>query len=158
MSNVAVIVMDMQDGYLDIVSKDEASSVIAKQNEVINYAKSRGWGIFYTKGKGRGELDERLIIEGEIFGDKTDGSAFSIPTLAETLKQFDTLVFMGCYKSVCVFHSIRDALNKGYEVLASDETLLDPRDGVDDVDKVKAKVNGFYELLMEKENTNLIDL
>ncbi|MFA5887470.1 MAG: isochorismatase family cysteine hydrolase [Candidatus Nanoarchaeia archaeon] len=130
-ANNAVLVIDMQESFLNELDPEEKEEEIPYQIEVLNAAKRNNIPIFVIEYEGMGStIDELMNVistsDYEIVT-KPGNNGFRRTNLDELLKEkgIHSLTLMGVFASACVYATAGGALQSGYEILTSTEVIAD---------------------------------
>lgn len=131
--NLAVILIDMQDSFLDEVSKEERNKEIPYQLDVLDYCKDNRIPVFVLEYHGCGEtvrvLKEKvdsLPVKTYITKHYDDG--FFETSLEKKLREqgVESILLMGVNASGCVRRTAESAVELGFKILTSKGLIADP--------------------------------
>ncbi len=131
-NGTAVIVVDMQDSFLDHLKRDEKKKEMPNYIEVLKHCKKHNVPVFVLEYKGHGqttqELQYRILdLEQKVVITKTHMNGFIDTSLHEYLKKakINTVYLVGVAASACVKSTAYGALERGINIIASKETMAD---------------------------------
>ncbi len=138
----ALIVVDMQQSFLVMVSPAELAEEIPYQIEVIQAAQRNNVPIFVLEFEGAGstitELMDVVDDKGYELITKSHTDGFRETSMDSMLRAHNvgSVILGGVYASACVYATANGALGHGYEVITSpdiiadwfDETMDEPKD------------------------------
>lgn len=139
-SDLGILLIDMQDDFLQEIDEDEKAREIPRMQEVLNYAGKRQVPIVVLEYRGHGETIEAL--KREIISLPTDiryivkngDDGFYQTPLAEHLEQLGVkdLILMGVNATGCVKTTAYGALKNGFGIITSRDVIAQPSSWVDD--------------------------
>lgn len=130
---LAVLLIDMQDSFLDEVSKEEENREIPCQLSVLDYCKDNNIPVFVLEYWRYGETTrvlrekvDSLPVKTYITKQYDDG--FFKTDLETRLKEqgIESLLLMGVNASGCVRRTAESAVELGFKILASKDLMADP--------------------------------
>lgn len=130
-ANNAVLVIDMQESFLNELDSEEREEEIPYQIEVLNAAKRNNIPIFVIEYAGMGSTITELM---DVISDsdytivtKPTNNGFRNTNLDELLTErgIHSLTLMGVFASACVYATANGALQNGYEIITSTEVIAD---------------------------------
>jgi len=137
-SKFVVIVVDMQDFFLDKFTNDKRNILIKNQSKVIDFCINQKIPLIFLEYKDRGATTQLLS---QTSGDsphveivtKDSNGGFTNTNLDEILKNKGAkeVILMGINASGCVQDTAIGALNRGYKILTSADVIASAtkRDG-----------------------------
>ncbi len=131
--NLAVLLIDMQDYFLEDISSEEKAREIPYQLDVLDYCKEKSIPVFVLEYKDSGPTikvlkDKVDSLEKKTYITKSHDNGFIGTNLAEQLKEYsiDTLLLMGVNATACVVDTAYGALKEGFNIMTSKELIADP--------------------------------
>lgn len=131
--NLAVLLIDMQDDFLETIDYDEEYKEIPYQLEVLEYCKNNDIPVFVLEYKSCGQTvkilkDKVDSLENKTYITKHRDDGFIETDLAEQLRKnkIDTVLLMGIYASACVLNTAAGAVIAGFNVMTSKDLIADP--------------------------------
>jgi nicotinamidase-related amidase len=127
---IAVIIVDMQDFFLDKFSDKKRNILIQKQSKVIDFCIEQKTPLIFLEYKDRG-VTTKLLSQPiknsphvEIVTKDSNGG-FTNTNLDEILKNkgVEEIVLMGINASGCVQDTAIGALNRGYKIVTSGDVI-----------------------------------
>ena len=128
----AVLVIDMQDFFLDKFRPEKRRALIEQQSKVIDFCSKHQIAIILLEYKDRGQttaslrhiLKKGTNVNVEIITKDSNGG-FTNTDLDEVLKHKNVknIVLMGINGSGCIQDTAIGALNRGYKILTSGEVI-----------------------------------
>ncbi|HLC81968.1 MAG TPA: isochorismatase family cysteine hydrolase [Candidatus Nanoarchaeia archaeon] len=139
-SNLGILLIDMQDDFLQEISEAEKAREIPRIIKVLNYAGNRRIPIVILEYDGNGQTID--VLRREIISLRTDvryivkssDDGFYQTSLADHLKQLQVkdLILMGINATGCVKTTGAGALNHGFSIITSRDVIAQPPSWVDD--------------------------
>lgn len=130
--NLGVVVIDMQDEFLEGVAKQRLDNLIREQKRVMNYAQEKGYSIILVSLNEGGKVNSGLTqglerYDGISSISKESTSAFNGTNLDFVLKQnrVNHLFLAGISACACVSDTAIDAKDKGYRVSTAQDVIAD---------------------------------
>ncbi|MDP3989830.1 MAG: isochorismatase family protein [archaeon] len=130
--NIAVLLIDMQEGFTEYIPTDYFNKLIRAQRSVINYLGNNDIPLVVLEYKPiyYGETDSALLdaincVQKTIFISKKSKSGFKQTNLRRILSCFNrkNLYLMGVYADQCVKATAQDAINDGYNIATSGDVI-----------------------------------
>lgn len=127
-----LMVIDIQDRLVPAMKTKIADKVIKNTNILISSAKELGMPILtteqYPRGLGSTVLELRENIDSKYVFEKNSFTAYT-DKVAKTLQELGKkkVIITGMETHICVFQTIRDLLDKGYEVFLSSDAVCSRR-------------------------------
>lgn len=132
--NVAVLLIDMQEWFLQSIDYSEQRREIPYQLEVLEYCKNNSIPVFVLEYKDCGSTVKILknkvdSLEKKVYITKNYDDGFVQTDLAKQLRRnnIDTVLLMGINASACVLSTASGAIMAGFKVMTSDDIIADPR-------------------------------
>lgn len=131
-NSLAVLVIDMQDYWLEEVDKEELETELPYQAEILDYCKNNNVPVFVIEYKDCGPTTQYLKkkidqLPKKDYVAKSWTNAFERTELEKKLKEtkVETVVLMGVYASACVKETAKGALNVGLKIATSKDLIAD---------------------------------
>ena len=131
----AVLLIDMQDSFVDYLPEGEADRIIRNQIKVIRRCGREGIPIGLVEYESEGRTIDSLLDEIEEIKDDTHifyvlkhcDNAFRETELEETLRRLgiEELCLMGINASACVWDTAEDAVKKGFLIVTGPDVIAD---------------------------------
>jgi len=137
----ALMIVDMQDPFMNAISKQELKREIPHYLELIEYAKKENMPVFVLEYSWTGPTTEVIKeklreLEDVTYLIKESNSGFRTTDLEERLKEkgIKNIIMSGAYASACVIETSFDAIDKGFNLITSKEIISDgdPKNGYHD--------------------------
>lgn len=132
--NLAVLLIDMQEWFLNSIEYEERHREIPYQLEVLEYCKNNSIPVFVLEYKDCGPTvkilkDKVDSLEKKVYITKNFDDGFVKTDLAKQLRKnnIDTVLVMGINASACVLSTASGAIMAGFKVMTSDDLIADPR-------------------------------
>ena len=132
--NLAVLVIDMQEWFLQSIEYEEQHKEIPYQLEVLEYCKNNDIPVFVLEYKDCGSTvkilkDKVDSLEKKTYVTKNYDDGFIKTDLAEQLRKnkIDTVLLMGINASACVLSTAAGAVMSGFNVMTSKDLISDPK-------------------------------
>ncbi len=132
--NLAVLVIDMQEWFLQGIEYEEQHKEIPYQVEVLEYCKNNNIPVFVIEYKDCGPTvkiikDKVDSLEKKTYITKPYDDGFIKTDLAEQLRKnkIDTVLLMGINASACVLNTAAGAVIAGFKVMTSKDLISDPK-------------------------------
>lgn len=130
MSKFAVIIVDMQDFFLEKFNKDKKDLLINNQRIVLEFCVKKSIPIILLEYKKRGQTISKLLeiakksTYSEILTKESNGG-FTNTNLDEILKEnkINNIILMGINASGCVQDTAIGALNRGYRIITAGDII-----------------------------------
>lgn len=129
-NKLALIVVDMQDFFLEKIPTEKRKTLINDQASVINYAAKNKLPVIVLEYKGRGRTIGALRSRLKFVPDlhvivKENNGGFTKTILDDTLRNLGTkeILLMGVTASGCVQDTAIGALRRGYKIITSRELI-----------------------------------
>jgi len=153
-----LVVIDMQDKLLKAISGND--ELLEQTIRMTKYAKALQVPVLATEQyrRGLGESNAELraeFSESDIF-EKVTFNAFDAPEFAEALKKkkVETLVIAGVESHICVYQTVLEAINRGYQVrvladAVGSRTEFNKQVGLNKMEKLGAEIDSTESVLYE---------
>ncbi len=148
--NIAFLLIDMQEEFLDDIHNKDRERIIKYQREMLEYSIKEGIYTVVVKFKGYGNISKEISwivdkLQNKYPLEKPDDSAFDKTDLNLKLKNrnIKKLYLMGINAMGCVLQTAKDAIEKGYDIATSDRWITQPREWEDEEDgRIWFSLNG----------------
>ncbi|GEM_PF-1344685 len=138
-SSIAMLLVDMQPLFLELVDKKEAEEEIPNMARMLEYARENKIPVVVIEYKVHDfrietidALTEKLKYSPmEVrYVTKTHAGGFRDTNLTQILRDLDVsdVVLMGAYASACVIETAMGALNNNFGIMTSPDLIADPSD------------------------------
>ena len=132
-SNLAVLLIDMQDGFLENISPKEKQVEISYQDDVLDFCDKNNIPVYVLEYAGQGNTTSTLRTKYQQLGStrkliKSHDDGFHETNLAEQLRHsgIERVLLMGINASACVRATAEGALEHSFEIMTSGQLIADP--------------------------------
>lgn len=128
-----ILLIDMQDDFLEEIQRDEVERMITNQIEVLECAQQNNLPIILLEYRNHDATNKQLrkILSNSNYKKivKSEDDGFLYTSLDSIVKEkgASELVFMGINASACVKRTAKGALNAGYSIVTSPDIIADPK-------------------------------
>lgn len=153
-TNLAVLLIDMQNHYLEDIKIEDKKNLIKNQKEVLEICMRKDIPVAVLEMCAKGKTAEELClliekIPRKSFFEKRGRSGFyETPLYDELVKwSINSVFLMGIYATSCVLTTAEDALEKKLKIFTSGNVILDdffPFDDYDNYEKNWYRKNGIF--------------
>jgi len=132
--SLAVLLIDMQDGFLDSLEK---KLLVPNQIQVLKFCKEKEIPVMVFEYKRFGRTTSSLVMElkniprkNVYWFEKTDNDAFSVSDFYFLLKRkkITKLLLMGINAAFCVFDTAKTAIRVGFTIMTSEDLIAGYKD------------------------------
>jgi len=131
-SNTAVVVVDMQAGFVDSLEPSVYDDLLSAQNKTLEYCRSQGYPIYLVEFAGNGPTISDIRYEfdqfkyGKCIYVKGQNNGMG-QALYNQLKStgVENIIFTGLNRSICVLSTILGAKNAGFNVMTAGDLTAD---------------------------------
>jgi nicotinamidase-related amidase len=134
-SDLAVLLIDMQQSFIKDVSVPERKKLIKTHIDIIRYCNEQNIPLIHVEYAGQGktvpQIRKVLNETNTIYISKSAPDVFSENGLGDIIRKElnrNTLFLMGLYASECVYSSGWGAKELGFEVITSNDVIADHAD------------------------------
>jgi len=129
---VAVLLIDMQEDFLENIDEEEQEEEIDNQLNVLDYAQRHSIPIFVLEYANYGntiDLLQEKVEDGYKLITKPHDDGFLATNLEEELRAQGTkyILLMGINASACVFNTAQGGIIRGFKILTSKEIIAEPK-------------------------------
>lgn len=132
--NLAVLLIDMQEYFLEDICDEEKAREVPYQLEVLDYCKKENVPVLVLEYEGCGQtisiLKEKVdSLEKKDYIKKKHDDGFIDTDLAEKLRKNDIeiVLLMGIYASACVLQTGQGAISEGFKIITSKDLIANPK-------------------------------
>ncbi|MGM5484462.1 MAG: isochorismatase family protein [Nanobdellota archaeon] len=123
-TDIAVLVIDMQENFLRSLDRQKADSLIKNQIEFLSYSENYDLPVYLIENQeGESTINELLHFGHENIR-KPETDSFYNTGLSDKLKEINTIIPMGLYATECVKDTAETAMGK-YDVLTAVSLISD---------------------------------
>ena len=131
-NDLAVLLIDMQEPFLEMVNQTEFNEELAYQQAVLDYCKDNNVPVIVVNFRDQGPLIpelkykvDQLKFKDEVIKPSVSGfhdTDLNIKLIGMGIKR---VLLMGVYASACVRGTAEDAVERNYQIMASTQLMAD---------------------------------